>query len=515
MHQPNRSLLRHPDFLKLWTAETISVFGTAITQLALPLIAATTLDVTPFEFGLLTTIEFLPFILFSLPAGVWVDRLRRRPILIAGDVGRALAIASIPVAFAFDALTIWQLYVVGFVNGVLTVFFDVAYQSYLPSVVDRDQLVEGNSKLEITRSASQILGPGLAGILIGVFKAPFAMLIDSVSYAVSAVFVFLIRRPEPPVVPHDEEAHGPKPSMRQEIAVGLRYVTGHRWLRSIAATTGTSNFFGNVGGRDPDPVPRPTNAGSGRRRSASPSPSPPSGSSSGHSRRTGSRAAWGSGGCWSRRRSGSVSPACPIAFAPDALIWHAVAVCGFLGGFCGVGWNINQVILRQAITPPRMQGKMNATMRFIVWGTMPIGAILGGALGSLIGLQPTIVDRGAGRADRVHPGDAELGPPHRDDARPGGRRGRRDSAGRGGLTQGQSAGAGRSLAALAASMPLATMSAGTGFPASTTGRACVQLSWTVTRCARTSAWWSAQQAVAGCVSSHAIMSATSLMSLSR
>ena len=169
---------------------------------------------------------------------MWVDRLRRRPILIIGDLGRAIAIASIPIAFAFDALTIWQLYVVGFVNGCLTVFFDVAYQSYLPSIVERDQLVEGNSKLEITRSAAQILGPGLAGILIGVFKAPFAMIIDSLSYLWSAFFVFLIRRPEPPVAPHDEEAHGPKPSMRQEISVGLRYVTGHRWLRAIAATTG-------------------------------------------------------------------------------------------------------------------------------------------------------------------------------------------------------------------------------------------------------------------------------------
>ena len=248
MREPPRSLLRHPDFLKLWTAETISVFGSAITQLALPLIAATVLNVSAFEFGLLTTIEFLPFILLSLPAGVWVDRLRRRPILIAADLGRAIAIASIPVAFYFDVLTIWQLYIVGFVNGCLTVFFDVAYQSYLPSVVDRDQLVEGNSKLEITRSASQILGPGAAGMLIGVLRAPFAMLLDAVSYLVSAVFLFFIRRPEPPVEKHDEERHGPKPSMRQDIATGLRYVTGHRWLRSIAATTGTSNFFGNVGG---------------------------------------------------------------------------------------------------------------------------------------------------------------------------------------------------------------------------------------------------------------------------
>src|SRR6478609_6800377 len=171
MEQPSRSLLRHPDFLKLWTAETVSVFGSAVTQLALPLIASTVLTVTPFEFGLLTTIELLPFILLSLPAGVCVDRLRRRPVLIIGDLGRAMAIASIPVAFAFDALTIWQLYIVGFINGCLTVFFDVAYQSYLPSIVERDQLVEGNSKLEITRSAAQILGPGLAGLLIGVVQA--------------------------------------------------------------------------------------------------------------------------------------------------------------------------------------------------------------------------------------------------------------------------------------------------------------------------------------------------------
>src|SRR3954467_13840098 len=224
MSGPSRSLLRHPDFLKLWTAEAPPVFGPAITQRALPLIAATILNVTPFEFGLLTTIEFLPFILLSLPAGVWVDRLRRRPILIAGDVGRAIAIGSIPVAFYFDALTIWQLYAVGFINGCLTVFFDVAYQSYLPSVVERDQLVDGNSKLEITQSAAQILGPGIAGILIGLLRAPFAMVLDSLSYVVSAIFVFWIRRPEPPIEVHDEATHGPKPSMRQEVRVGLSYV---------------------------------------------------------------------------------------------------------------------------------------------------------------------------------------------------------------------------------------------------------------------------------------------------
>ena len=389
MTEPRRSLLHHPDFLKLWTAETVSVFGTAITQLALPLIAATVLQVSAFEFGLLTTIEFLPFILLSLPAGVWVDRLRRRPILILGDLGRAIAIASIPIAFYFDSLTIWQLYVVGFINGCLTVFFDVAYQSYLPSLVERDQLVEGNSKLEITRSAAQILGPGLAGVLIGVFKAPFAMAIDAVSYLWSAVFVFLIRRPEPPVVPHDEAADGPKPSMRSEIAVGLRYVGGHRWLRSIAATTGTTNFFGNVMGAIL--ILYLTREGGLTAQAI------------GFAFSIGSvgvlLAALVTGRVTARLGVGRTLVLSAVAFslsgilvaaASSAYLFPALALFGFLTGFFGVAWNINQVSLRQAITPPRMQGRMNATMRFIVWGTIPLGAIAGGALGDLIGLHATI-----------------------------------------------------------------------------------------------------------------------------
>jgi MFS family permease len=389
MSGPSRSLLRHPDFLKLWTAETVSVFGSSITQLALPLIAATVLDVTPFEFGLLTTIEFLPFILLSLPAGVWIDRFRRRPILIAGDLGRAIAIASIPVAFYFDALTIWQLYVVGFVNGCFTVFFDVAWQSYLPSVVERDQLVDGNSKLQITQSAAQILGPGMAGILIGALKAPFAMVLDSISYVVSAIFVFFIRRPEPPVVKHDEALHGPKPSMRQDVSAGLRYVLGHKWLRSIAATTGTSNFFGNVFGAililyltqerhlSAEAIGFAFSIGA-------------IGFLVGALTTTRLTNRLGLGRMLLLTAFGFSLAGLPVALAPDTLIAPAVALSGILGGFCGVGWNINQVSLRQAITQPRMQGRMNATMRFIVWGTIPLGSIIGGALGSVIGLHLTI-----------------------------------------------------------------------------------------------------------------------------
>ena len=386
---PSRSLLRHRDFLKLWTAETVSVFGTQVTLLALPIVAATILNVSPFEFALLGTIEFLPFIFLSLPAGVWVDRLRRRPILIIADLGRAVSLISIPIAFYFDVLTIWQLYVVGFINGCLTVFFDVAYMSYLPSIVDRDQLVEGNSKLEITRSASQIAGPGLSGVLIGIMRAPFAIVLDAISFLVSALFVFWIRRPEPPIEVHDEAAHGPKPSMRSEITTGLRYVAGHRWLRSIAATTGTSNFFGNVMGsililfliRDRGFTPQTLgfafSIGSVGVLAAA-------------LLTTRITARLGVGRTLVVMAFLFSLAGLPVALAPDSALFAAVALSGFLGGFCGVAWNINQVSLRQAITPTRMQGKMNATMRFIVWGTIPLGQIIGGFLATVIGLHNTI-----------------------------------------------------------------------------------------------------------------------------
>jgi len=153
---PTGGLWRHAEFLKLWSAETVSQFGSQVGQLALPLAAIIVLDATPFEVAALGTIVFLPFILFTLPAGVWVDRMRRRPILIGGDLGRAALLATVPAAYLLDMLTIWQLYVVGFGVGICTVFFDVAYQSYLPSLVARDRLIEGNSKLEISRSASQM-----------------------------------------------------------------------------------------------------------------------------------------------------------------------------------------------------------------------------------------------------------------------------------------------------------------------------------------------------------------------
>ena len=388
MSDASRSLLRHPDFVKLWSAETISQFGTQVTFLGLPLIAATVLNVTPFEFGLLATIEFLPFILLSLPAGVWVDRLRRRPILIAGDLIRAAALMSIPIAFALDALTIWQLYAVGFINGCATVFFDVAYQSYLPSLVERDQIVDGNAKLQTSVSAAQITGPGIAGVLIGTLTAPFAIILDSISFIVSALFLFAIRRHEPAPKPQLDE-RGKRPSMRTDIAEGLRYVGTHPYLRSIAATTASSNLFGNIAFSililylvrelqfTPEQIGLAFSLGAvgfllGALASS----------------RIAKRFGVGPTIVGSAIVFGPA--ALLVAVAPPDLALQLVTASLFLSGLGGAVYNINQVSLRQAITPERMQGRMNATMRFLVWGTIPIGNIVGGSLGGAIGLHNTI-----------------------------------------------------------------------------------------------------------------------------
>jgi MFS family permease len=382
-------LTRHPDFLKLWSAETISVFGTQITQLAVPLVAALILDASPFEFALLGTVQMLPFIFLSLPAGVWVDRMRRRPIMIAGDLGRAALLATIPLAYAMDVLSMLHLYVVGLAVGTLTVFFDVAYQSYLPSVVDRRQLVDGNAKLEISRSAAQIGGPGLAGILVGAITAPLAILVDAVSYVGSALLLVWIRKPEPaPEHPVDE--HGKRTSMRHEIAEGLRYVLGNRSLRAIALTTGSTNLITSMVfaifvlyqvrelGLDAATIGVILGLGN-----------------------IGALAAAITVGRVSSRLGVGrtivlaivldVPAAWLLVLAPTDFPAPFLVAAGVLVGIAAIYYNVNQVSFRQAITPPAMQGRMNATMRFIVWGTMPIGSLLGGVLGEAIGLREVVV----------------------------------------------------------------------------------------------------------------------------
>jgi len=383
-------LWRHGDFLRLWTGETISQFGSQISQLAIPLTAILVLDATAFEVAALTTVEFLPFIIFTLPAGVWVDRMRRRPILIAGDVVRALLLGSIPIAYVLDALTLGQLFVVGFLFGICTVFFDVAYQSYLPSLVERNQIIEGNSKLEITRSAAQIGGPGLGGVLIQVFTAPYAVLLDAVSFAASALAIFRIRAVEetPPTV---ERSDGKKPSMWTELKEGLRFVLSNPNLRAQAGCTSTSNFFSSVSfsiilvyavrelDLSPGLIGFVFSLGA----------------------LGGLAAALTATRISSRFGIGPTTIVMAAFFGPT-MILYAVAPSGnaavpllvtaqLIFGFTVVVYNIVQVSYRQAICPPRLQGRMNSVMRFIVWGTIPLGTLTGGALASWIGLRETIV----------------------------------------------------------------------------------------------------------------------------
>jgi MFS family permease len=383
---PTGGLWRHADFLKLWSAESISQIGSQITGLALPLVAVIVLDVSPFEVSALVVIEFLPFVLFAIPAGVWVDRLRRKPILVIADLGRAALLGSIPIAYAFDALHLGQLYVVGFLVGICTVFFDVSYQSYLPSLVAREQLVEGNSKLEISRSGAQIGGPGAAGGLVSAVGAPAAIVLDALSFVVSAVFLLTIRKPE--VLPEREEG-APQPSMLREAKEGLRYVLGNRYLRAISMCTATSNFFWSLSGailivyavRELHMSPAligivfsVANAG----------PLLAAFTTNKVSARLGvGRTILTTAVMFSC--AGFFYPIAPQDFPAPFFI-----VGGIIGGYGAVAYNITQVSFRQAICPERLQGRMNAVIRFMVWGTMPLGALLGGALGTWFGLRPAI-----------------------------------------------------------------------------------------------------------------------------
>lgn len=384
---PRNLLLRSPDYLKLWVAATISLFGTQVSLVAIPVIAVLILDVPAYQVALLGTVEFLPFLFFTLPAGAWVDRLPRRLILVVGDLGRAVALLSIPIAFELGGLTIWQLYVVGFINGTLTVFFDVADQSFLPAILEPEDLVEGNSRLQVSGSAAQILGQPLAGGLVGLLTGPIAIVVDSLSFVASGGLIFWIRKREPKRVPATDAGRGLVAGLRAEIAEGLQYVIGHPYLRYIAASTGLSNLFSNIAFatfavfayRTLELTPLTVGVVGGVGSIGILLGALVAG-------RIAERIGVGRTILWSMILSG---PSTLIAAAaqPDTAVPLLIASI-FVGSFTSVVYNINQVSLRQAITPERIQGRMNATMRFLVWGTIPLGQIIGGLLASIPALGP-------------------------------------------------------------------------------------------------------------------------------
>ena len=382
----DQGLNRNPDFLKLWAAQSVSVIGSAVTQLALPTAAILALHANPFEVGLLAGLQRLPFLFFSLPAGAWLDRVNRRPVMIACDAGRAAVLALVPVAGLLGALALWQLYLAAFAVGSLTVFFDVAYLAYLPALVPRRDLMAGNQRLQMTRSVADLTGPGLAGLLIQAAGAAQAITANSVSYLFSAVMLFLVRA-EPRIPPR------PPASMREEIGEGLRWVFRHALLRSqlIGLTVAGFGFFfalpmelvfaynrlhltpGLVGlvfvlqgvaaivGLWIAPrVVRALNLG---------------------------RTMWvtqiGVG-------VGFILVPVAVLGLPLLVLTAAEALIGLFDSI----QDVNQVTLRQSLTPPRLQGRMNATFRLFYWGSWPIASFAGGAVGSLVGPAPTIVAGG-------------------------------------------------------------------------------------------------------------------------
>ena len=380
-------LWRHREFVKLWTGQTISRFGSEISQLAIPLAAALVLHASPAQMGLLGAFEFAPFLLLSLFAGVWVDRVHRRPVLIVADVGRAIFPGSIPVAAILGVLRIEQLYGVGLLTGVLTVFFDVAYQAYLPVLVSREHLVEGNSKLEVSRSVAQIAGPGVAGALVQLVTAPMAVIVDALSFVASVIFLLFIRTPEPPPVRHAGKAG----SVWSELREGLAVVLGNPLLRSIAGCTATSNLFGNA--MQAIYVLYVT-----RELGLQPAVIGLIYAISGPGALLGAVIAG-----WLAERFGlgatilgsialfeAINLLIPLVGGPTVVLVGTLMLVAFVSGLTNPVYNVNQVSLRQAITPDRLQGRMNASMRFIVWGTIPLGALLGGSLGEALGIRPTI-----------------------------------------------------------------------------------------------------------------------------
>jgi MFS family permease len=380
-------LWRHADFLKLWSAQTLATLSSYVTHLALPLIAALTLHATPFEMGLLNTIPTLPNLVIGLFAGWCVDRLRRRQLMILSDVARALLLVFIPIISVFNLLTIWQLYAVLFLFGIGTTLFDVANASYLPSLVGRERLVDANSRLVASTSVAGAIGPGLAGALLQLLTAPIAVLIDAVSLIISATLMHTIRAPEP------EPIQGAnKSSMRREIADGLRPLYRDPLLRSIVGSSMIYLFFSSImlavyvlyATRDLALTPAMLGSvyglgGVGAAIGAV------------FARRVAQQLGLGLTLIVANLIGGLVLLLIPLAGSLPTAAALLLAIAQGVSQAMGAVFFINQTSLRQAITPEHLLGRVNASYRFLTMGAIPLGSLLGGVLGTFIGVRTTLL----------------------------------------------------------------------------------------------------------------------------
>ena len=382
-----KGLWRNPDFLRLWGGETVSLLGSQVTLLAMPLVAAMTLQATPLQMGILGMVQYIPWLIVGLVAGALADRLPRRPIMIAADLGRLMLIGFIPLVFLAGKMRIEYLYLVGFLVGTLNVFFEVAYAAYLPSLVSRESLVEGNSKLQVSASVAEIAGPGLAGGLIQQVTAPLAVAVDALSFLLSAAALAGIRAPE---------ARRGAPAVRRhllaEIREGLATLYSNPILRAFALASTTSNFFTDIhlavfvlyAMRQVKMEPVALGAVY-----AIASLGGLLGSLS--AERLASRVGLGRVIVGGQTLVGLGVLAIPFSgfHLPTAVM--IIAAAQALWGFAAVIFIVNAASLRQAITPDALQGRVAASLRFLSWGVSPLGFLLGGFLGERIGLRNTLL----------------------------------------------------------------------------------------------------------------------------
>ncbi|WP_271782638.1 MFS transporter [Aquimarina algiphila] len=387
MKAHKKSLFGHSNFKKLWVAQILSLVGTQVTVVALPIIAIKLLNASTLQVGLLTAMSYLPFLLFGLPAGAWVDRLSIKRLMIVCDMCRGAILILVPILYSMDFLTIPLLFIIAFCNGIFTVFFDISNQSFLPEILPKEQLTEGNSKLGTSYTTSQMVGPTIAGFMIKIFSAPIAILIDSISYFLSGIFIYNIKIPKQKTVLNKK-----KPGIFSEIREGLRFVVKNKYLKPIAISMSIANMF-DLFGMIQAILPI-------------------------YILSTLKLSPFEYGIILSMGNIGailgtfinkiivnkfylgkvlaisSILPGISLLILPFVQGEYAMYIIGLSLSLAGLNiavFNINQISLRQAITPLNLMGRMNATIRFIIWGTVPLGAFLGGLLGEQIGVRNTLL----------------------------------------------------------------------------------------------------------------------------
>jgi hypothetical protein len=373
-------------FRRFWIGESISLLGTQVTALALPLTAVVLLDASPEQMGVLTAVGLVPFLLVGLPAGVWVDRFSRRRLLVAGDLIDAATIAAVPLAAAAHLLAMPVLYAVEFVVGLVDVVVTVAWQAFIPSLVGRPRLVEANARLEASSSLASIAGPGLGGILVQVLTAPIALVVDAASYLASGLLVGSIRVAEPAL-----PAAADRPSARSQIGEGLRLVISSPPLRTLMTGGAIHNFFSRMIDAlfvlYAVDVLRLSPAEIGLAFAAA---GPGSLLAATAVARLGRTLGIGTT-IWSMQvLTGMARLLIPLAAGIPGSGLVALAASNFLLGFARTAFNVTQVSLRVGITADHLQGRMNATMRFVMWSVTPFGALAGGLLAGTLGLTGTL-----------------------------------------------------------------------------------------------------------------------------